>query len=112
MNTQRSFLLFAISLVFDPVVTAHAQAPTPVAANYTTVKAGIFSFDIPTTWREMTARELAIFKQQYEQQSAELYKQYHGRSALCCSFRCEWTRPMRRGAFDQAASLFTSRVNG
>lgn len=37
----------------------------------------VFSFDLPSTWKQMEKDNLMAFRQQYEMQSAELYQQYN-----------------------------------
>ena len=80
MKSTLSFIIFCISLAFGPFFVTPAQFEEKTSDGFRTVTDGIFSFSVPSSWRAMTDRELNVFKQQYEQQSSELFKQYHGRS--------------------------------
>lgn len=73
-------MALCIILAFSAFFVSHAEAEGGVSSEFTTVTNGIFTFEIPVTWRKMTNRELHVFKRQYEQQSTELFKQYHGHS--------------------------------
>nr|VFJ56792.1 MAG: hypothetical protein BECKFM1743A_GA0114220_101755 [Candidatus Kentron sp. FM]VFJ56881.1 MAG: hypothetical protein BECKFM1743C_GA0114222_101873 [Candidatus Kentron sp. FM]VFK11496.1 MAG: hypothetical protein BECKFM1743B_GA0114221_101863 [Candidatus Kentron sp. FM] len=47
------------------------------SASYQTYDTDVFLFEIATDWRPMDGRLLHVFRKQYEQQSAELYEEYH-----------------------------------
>jgi len=71
---------FFISLAFGQIPIAYGQSEGNTNDEFTTITDGIYSFSVPVSWREMTDHELGVFKHQYEQQSAELFEQYHERA--------------------------------
>jgi len=79
MKTTLTIITIIISLTLSSFFVAHAKTEGSTSGKFTMVTDGIFSFAVPVTWRKMKYRELNVFKQQYEQQSSELFKQYHGR---------------------------------
>jgi len=80
MKTTLPLMAIFIYLAFGSFFAEHARAEGGARDEFMKVTDGIFSFAVPITWRKMEYRELNIFKQQYEQQSSELFKQYYGRS--------------------------------
>jgi hypothetical protein len=59
-------------------IESNSQKET--ADRYEQFSENVLSFEVPSTWRRMGRDELAVFRQQYEEQSKQLFQQYYGRT--------------------------------
>ncbi len=72
--------LIAIFIIFFNLFcfVRYSQVAEGKNNQYSEINENIFSFEIPAFWSRMEGEELVIFRKQYEDQSKQLYEQYHG----------------------------------
>jgi len=86
--------LTTLTFLFSVILISCSQKSPGDENLYHKYEKDIFTLEIPNTWNQMEGSELAVFKEQYEQQSEELFKQYYNRAE-----GYEWGVPFISGFF-------------